>query len=85
MNTLSANELNIKGVNAIELALANQSEISISVEDVPKFVVISAEHYNYLRECELTAAITETKADIEAGRFVTCSSEEHLARISNQL
>ena len=85
MNTLSANELNIKGVNAIELALANQSEISISVEDVPKFVVISAEHYNYLRECELTAAITETKADIEAGRFVTCSPEEHLARISSQL
>lgn len=55
------------------------------MEGVPKFVVISAEHYNYLRECELTAAIAETKADIEAGRFVTCSPEEHLARISNQL
>ncbi len=69
MNTLSANELNTKGVNAIELALAHQSEISISVEGVPKFVVISAEHYNYLRECELTAAIAETKADIEAGHL----------------
>ena len=85
MNTLNATDLNRKGINAIESALANQSEISISVEGVPKFVVISAEHYNYLRECELTAAIAETKADIEAGRFVTCSPEEHLARISNQL
>ena len=85
MNTLTATDLNTKGINAIETALANQSEISISVEGVPKFVVISAEHYNYLRECELTAAIAETKADIEAGRFVTCSPEEHLERISSQL
>lgn len=85
MNTLSANYLNTKGVSAIESALANQSEIAISVEGQPKFVVISAEHYNYLRECELTAAIAETKEDIEEGRFVTCSPEEHLARISNQL
>jgi PHD/YefM family antitoxin component YafN of YafNO toxin-antitoxin module len=85
MNTLSANELNTKGMSAIESALANQSEISISVESVPKFVVISAEHYNYLRECEFTAAIAETKADIEAGRFVMGSAEEHLARISSQL
>ncbi len=50
-----------------------------------KFVVISSEHCNYLREAELTAAIVETKADIEAGRFVTCNTEEHLARISSQL
>lgn len=41
MNALGANELKTKGMSAIESALANQSEIFISVEGVPKFVVIS--------------------------------------------
>jgi predicted transcriptional regulator len=36
-------------------------------------------HYHYLRECELDAAIAETKADLAAGRFTTESVDEHLA------
>ena len=51
------------------MPLNQHLRINPRVEGVPKFVVISAEHYNYLRECELTAAIAETGADIEAERF----------------
>jgi predicted transcriptional regulator len=36
-------------------------------------------HYHYLRECELDAAIAETKADLAAGRFTTETAAEHTA------
>ena len=36
------------------------------------------EHYNYLRECELTAALAESQSDIAAGRFIQQSAEAHL-------
>jgi hypothetical protein len=40
--------------------------------------------YNYLRECELEAALAETRADVAAGRFVQESAEAHLARLEKQ-
>jgi hypothetical protein len=41
------------------------------------------EQYNYLRECELEAALVETRNDLEAGNVVEESVEEHLARITS--
>ena len=35
-----------------------------------KYVVMSREQYTHLRECELEAALAESKADLDAGRFV---------------
>ncbi len=35
----------------------------------------------YLRECELEAALAETRADLAAGRMVQESPEAHLARL----
>jgi hypothetical protein len=46
-----------------------------------KFVVMDLAHYHYLRECELDAALAETRADLTAGRFVQESAEAHLARL----
>ena len=39
------------------------------------------ESYNYLRECELEAVLVESKKDIENGRFIEESVEEHIKRI----
>ena len=39
------------------------------------------EQYQYLRECELEAALAESKADLDAGRFVSESVAQHLNRI----
>jgi hypothetical protein len=39
-------------------------------------------HYHYLRECELDAALVQSRADIAAGRFVQESAEEHMARLN---
>ncbi|WP_426994571.1 type II toxin-antitoxin system Phd/YefM family antitoxin [Methylomonas sp. CM2] len=79
MSHISANDLKTKGIAAIEAALSESPEAIVSVRGKDKFVVMEIAHYHYLRECELDAAIAETKADLAAGRFTTESVEEHLA------
>lgn len=82
MNTISANDLKTKGVGAIEQALADQQEASVTVRGQPKYVVMSHEQYTHLRECELEAALAESKADLDAGRFVKESVEQHIKRLA---
>jgi hypothetical protein len=79
MTSITANELKTKGVSAIEALLEHQPEAIISVRGKDRFVDI--DHYHYLRECELDAALAETRADLSAGRFVKESPEAHLARV----
>lgn len=81
MVLLHATELKTRGVTAIETALEKELEAVISVRGKNRFVVMSVDHYNYLRECELDAAIAETKADIAAGRFKIQTPEEHVAEL----
>jgi PHD/YefM family antitoxin component YafN of YafNO toxin-antitoxin module len=81
MSSISANDLKTKGVSAIEAELAHQPEAIISVRGKDRFVVMDIAHYHYLRECELDAALAETRADLAAGRFVKESAEAHLARL----
>ena len=83
MNAISANELKTKGVSAIQAVLDKHSEAVISVRGKQRFVVMDVAHYQYLRECELSAAIIESKADMAEGRYVKESAEEHLARLES--
>ncbi|MFA7608114.1 MAG: hypothetical protein WCY08_16200 [Rhodocyclaceae bacterium] len=82
MSHISANDLKTKGVSAIEAALSESPEVIVSVRGKDRFVVMDLNHYQYLRECELDAALAETRADLAAGRFVEESAEEHLARLA---
>jgi hypothetical protein len=81
MPHISANDLKIKGVSAIEAMLATQPEAIISVRGKERFVVMGMDHYHYLRECELEAALAQTRADLAEGHFVKGSAEDHLARL----
>ena len=83
MSHLSANELKIRGVAAIEAALQEHSEAIVSVRGKDRYVVMSLAQYKHLRECELEAALVEAKADVEAGRIVKESVEAHLARLDS--
>jgi PHD/YefM family antitoxin component YafN of YafNO toxin-antitoxin module len=76
---ITANDLKTKGVTAIEAALHNHTEAIVSVRGYPRFVVMELDYYNHLRECELETALAESRADIEAGRFVDESAEAHVA------
>lgn len=82
---ITANDLKTKGVAVIQSALEEQAEAIISVRGQQRFVVVDIAHYQYLRECELSAAISESKADIEAGRVVKESPEAHLKRLETML
>ena len=81
MSNISANELKTKGISSIEYALSNASEAVLSVRGKDKFVVMGMAQYHYLRECELDAALAQTRADLAAGRAVQESPEAHLARL----
>ena len=81
MTHISANDLKTKGISAIELALSVAPEAIVSVRGKDRFVVMDIAHYHYLRECELDAALAQTRADLDAGRTVQESPEAHLARL----
>ncbi len=82
MNSIAANTLKTQGVVAIERALADQSEASVTVRGEVKYVVMGHAQYVWLRECELEAALAESRADLDAGRFVKESVEQHMARLA---
>ena len=84
MAHISANDLKTKGVAAIEAMLADHSEAIVSVRGKDRFVVMEIAQYNYLRECELEAALAETRADLATGRLVQESAEAHVSRLSKQ-
>ena len=81
MSQLTANDLKTKGVAAIEAVLADRQEAIVSVRGKDRFVVMEVAQYHYLRECELEAALAETRADIAAGRFVKESPAAHVKRV----
>ncbi len=81
MFNLTANDLKTKGVAAIEAVLAERLEAIVSVRGKDRFVVMEIEQYHYLRECELEAALAETRADIAAGRSVKESPAAHVKRV----
>ena len=81
MPNLTANDLKTKGVAAIEAMLTDRPEAIVSVRGKDRFVVMGIEQYHYLRECELEAALAETRADIAAGRAVKESPAAHVKRV----
>jgi len=80
--TITANELKTKGVTILNDETADGTEVIITVRGKSKFVVLPIEKYNYLRECELDAALLESKRDIKAGKFIKESVEKHIKRIT---
>ncbi|WLD58950.1 type II toxin-antitoxin system Phd/YefM family antitoxin [Salinispirillum sp. LH 10-3-1] len=85
MNTLTANELKTKGISAVEARLKVDEEVIISVRGKDLYVVMDVEKYAKLREYELTIALQEAKADVEAGRYVTESVAEHMKRVADDI
>jgi len=79
---ITANDLKTRGVSILNDESADESEVIITVHGKSKYVVIPIEKYNYLRECELDAALSETKKDIKEGKFVKESVDKHIKRIT---
>lgn len=79
---ITANDLKTRGVAAISDAVSNSDEVFVTVRGKSRYVVIPIEKYNYLRECELEAALNETKKDMKNGKYLHETIEKHIKRIS---
>ncbi len=82
-NTLTANELKMKGISAVTPNAKKGMETIITVRGNPEFVILPVREYNRLKDCELESAIMESEEDIKAGRYKKDSIEKHLKRICN--
>jgi PHD/YefM family antitoxin component YafN of YafNO toxin-antitoxin module len=83
VNEITANDLKIKGITAIEDITASGYEAVITVRGKQKYVVMTIEEYNQLREYELAGAIVEARNDIKAGKAKRGKIEDHIKRIEN--
>ncbi len=82
MGQITANDLKTRGIAAIESALAGgRTEVVVSVRGAARYVVMELSHYEHLRECELAAALSESRAEIAAGRYAVESPAQHLDRV----
>jgi len=81
-NIITANELKTKGVTALNDATNDGSEAIITIRGKNKYIVLPIELYNHLRECELETALIESRKDLQNGKFIKESVEDHLKRIT---
>lgn len=79
---ITANDLKTKGVTILDQESSDGNEVIVTVRGKNKYVVLPIDKYNYLRECELEAALLETKRDIKEGKFIKEPVEKHLKRIT---
>lgn len=85
MTIVTANDLKKQGVSLLDPILKDEQEAVITVRGKRKYVVMDMEAYNHLRECELDAALMESKRDLETGKFVSESAADHIRRITDDL
>jgi len=86
MAHITANDLKTRGIAAIEASLGGgRTEAVVSVRGADRYVVMELAQYQRLRECELEAALAESRADIAAGRFVVESPARHVVRLQTMI
>jgi len=82
MYAIVANDLKTRGVSALEEGLRSDTEAMITVRGKDKYVVMRVDHYHYLREMELEAALFEVRQDVASGNVIRESAEAHVNRLA---
>ena len=85
MSTVVAGEIKKRGVSALASALKEDDEVTITVRGQSRYVVMTIEKYNQLRESELVQAVREARADYDAGRISDKSVEDHMRRLDDEI
>ncbi len=81
MNAITANELKTRGIRSVEQLLKKNGEAAITVRGKVRYMIVSPEKYDRLREAELEYAVREAKQDIKSGRIAATSIAEHLTQV----
>ena len=85
MATVTANDLKTKGVSALDPIIKEHKAAMITVRGRSKYVVMDMETYNHLRECELEAALVETRKELKLGEIHEDTIEDHIRRITSEV
>ena len=85
MSQLTANDIKVHGIAAIEEALADQTEATISVRGTQRFVVLEIAQYHYLRQFELETSLVQSSADVSAGLAIQETADAHMRRLETML
>lgn len=79
---ITANDLKVKGIKAIEKELEERDEAVITFRGKPKYIVLDIEEYDRIRALELDLLYLQAKEEIKSGKAMRIStqeeSEEHL-------
>ena len=81
MNAITANELKTRGIRSFEQIMKKSGEAAITVRGKVRYMIVSPEKYDRLREAELEYAVREAKQDVKSGRIVATSIAEHLKQV----
>ena len=85
MIAVTANDLKKKGVSVLDPILKEEVEVVITVRGQNRYVVMDMDAYTHFRECELEAALLETKRDMAEGNAVSESVTDHIRRITDEI
>lgn len=82
-NTLTAQELKMKGAKILKEKTGKFKEAIITVNGKSSYVVLTMEQYSYLRECELEAGLRESQSDLLEGKFAIKSVKSHISDLKD--
>ena len=85
MSAVAAGEIKKRGIAALLPALEEEGEAVITVRGKDRFVVMTMDKYNQVREAELVRAVRETRADYKAGRVLDRGVAAHMRRLDDEI
>jgi len=85
MPSITANQLKTSGISALAPIIDEHKTAMITVRGKNRYVIMDFDTYNHLRECELEAAIVETRREFEQREVFKDSIDEHIRRIVDGL
>ena len=75
---ITANDLKVKGIKALQSELKDNDEAIISFRGEPKYIVIDFKRYDKLREIELDEAYLQAMKEIKQGNYKSIETDEDL-------
>ena len=75
---ITANDLKVKGIKAIEKELEERDEAVISFRGKPKYIVLDIEEYDRIRALELDLLYLQAQEEIKSGKAMRISTKEEL-------
>ncbi len=78
---ITASELKVKGISFIEKLLKKGQEVFVTVRGKKKYVILSLEEFERLKELELESIIRQAEKDYEEGRYVVETADEHFKKL----